>query len=250
MSVVKNITDPRSAAAWPPVANRAGLSRRSRRLFAAMLIATSGLVSACAENNDAIVTGTVSNDYRTRHPIVVAQSEITEDIVVPFDAASLSPRDRGVAVDFAKRFKRSGTKSMAVMIPSGSRNEAAAKRIALQVTRVLQKTGVDERQIYIHHYKAAGLGDAATLRLVYGDLKASVPSECGQWGTNLVDNTQNDNYYNFGCATQKNLAAIVANPADLLGPRGETPIDSTRRTNVISDWQENGNRPLPILFGY
>ena len=52
-----------------------------------------------------------------------------------------------------------------------------------------------------------------------------------------------------GVMTQKNLAAIVANPADLLGPRGESEIDSTRRTNVINDWQEFGSDNLPLLFG-
>ena len=41
---------------------------------------------------------------------------------------------------------------------------------------------------------------------------------------------------------------MIANPADLLGPRGETEIDSTRRTNVITDWQDGGTEDLPALF--
>ena len=64
----------------------------------------------------------------------------------------------------------------------------------------------------------------------------------------MIETSENQNYSNFGCATQKNLAAIVANPADLLGPRGITEIDSTRRTTVIQDWQENGSGDLPTLF--
>ena len=34
---------------------------------------------------------------------------------------------------------------------------------------------------------------------------------------------------NLGCANQHNLAAMVANPADLLGPRSETARPSERR---------------------
>ena len=39
----------------------------------------------------------------------------------------------------------------------------------------------------------------------------------------------NLDYPNFGCATQQNLAAMVANPADLLGPRSQTPRIGDRR---------------------
>jgi pilus assembly protein CpaD len=34
---------------------------------------------------------------------------------------------------------------------------------------------------------------------------------------------------NMGCATQRNLAVAVANPQDLIEPRGETPRPSERR---------------------
>ena len=38
---------------------------------------------------------------------------------------------------------------------------------------------------------------------------------------------------NFGCAQQHNLAAQIANPADLLGPRTETARDSERRDDGV-----------------
>lgn len=39
-------------------------------------------------------------------------------------------------------------------------------------------------------------------------------------------------YPNLGCANQRNLAVMVANPADLLGPRTETARSSERRDQV------------------
>ena len=242
MSVTQKRTDPGSST-------RPASMRAARGLLAAMLIVTGGLVTGCAApGSDTTVTGSVGNDYRTRHPIVVSQSEIAEDIVVSDNAHSLSPRDRDVTIDFARRFRQSGASSLAVMIPSGSRNEMAARRLAAQITTVLQDKGVTKGQIYIHHYQASGYGESATLRMVFADIKAGVPSQCGQWDENMIETSENQNYSNFGCATQKNLAAIVANPADLLGPRGITEIDSTRRTTVIQDWQENGSGDLPTLF--
>ena len=55
---------------------------------------------------------------------------------------------------------------------------------------------------------------------------------CGDWSTNLAHEPMNLPYPNFGCATQRNLAVSVANPADLLGPRSETARSSERRDFV------------------
>ncbi len=43
--------------------------------------------------------------------------------------------------------------------------------------------------------------------------------------------------WNHGCATQRNLAAMVDNPADLVQPRGETPAYTMRRTTVMEKYR-------------
>jgi pilus assembly protein CpaD len=63
-------------------------------------------------------------------------------------------------------------------------------------------------------------------------------SQCGQWPKDLINDFGNQNYYNFGCATQNNLAAQIANPEDLVAPRGVTPIDATRRNAAIKEYRE------------
>jgi pilus assembly protein CpaD len=49
---------------------------------------------------------------------------------------------------------------------------------------------------------------------------------------------ENQPPWNFGCASQRNLAAMVDNPADLVQPRGETPADVTRRTQVMGAYRQ------------
>jgi pilus assembly protein CpaD len=49
---------------------------------------------------------------------------------------------------------------------------------------------------------------------------------------------ENQPPWNFGCATQRNLAAMVDNPADLVQPRGETPASEMRRTTVGAAYQQ------------
>ncbi|MCB1440923.1 MAG: CpaD family pilus assembly protein [Nitratireductor sp.] len=225
---------------------RTGQSGRpsSRRTGSGLILAVmaSALLSGCASySRDHVVVGSVPDDYRTRHPIVVSENQISQDIVIPAQAKSLSLRDRDVIRHAGLGFKRSGSGSIAIMVPAGSRNAASARSLAKQAAAELREINIPASAIRIVTYDAAGYGEAATLRVVYTDLTASVDSKCGDWGEDLTDTRDNRSYRNFGCATQNNLAQQIANPADLLGPRGETGIDPTRRTTVIQDYHDNGN---------
>ncbi len=213
------------------------------------LVMSAALGSGCASyDRNHYVAGAMPEDYRSRHPIVVRQDETAEDIVVSPNARELSYRDRAVALSFASRFKQSGAGQMAILVPTGSANEIAARHVARQIVVVLAERGIATSRVSLQNYSAAGHGDAATIRMVYEGIIAEVPSQCGVWDDDILDTAENRNYNNFGCATQKNLAAMVANPADLLAPRGESEIDATRRTTVINDWREDGSGSLPDLF--
>jgi pilus assembly protein CpaD len=235
-----------------PVAGPAmyrAMANLARAILAINLLAAAAMVAGCAElERDNNIVGSIPDDYRTRHPIVVNQAETAEDIIVSVNAQKLTHRDKLVAEAFADRFSRSGARSMGILIPKGSVNDTAARRIAYEIVGVLRDKGVNDNRIHIQHYNAQGYGDAAPVRLAFSDIVANVASQCGQWQEDALEDQQNNNYANFGCATQRNLAAIVADPADLIGPRAETEIDATRRTNVIEDWRENGSERAPILF--
>jgi pilus assembly protein CpaD len=53
------------------------------------------------------------------------------------------------------------------------------------------------------------------------------------------DYYENKPYYNLGCAYQRNMAAMVANPSDLAQPRPETPTYTAQR-NIIFDKYRKG----------
>ncbi len=67
-----------------------------------------------------------------------------------------------------------------------------------------------------------------TIRLSYPRI-AAVAGPCGLWPEDLGPSIndprygENKDYYNFGCANQRNLAAMIDNPADLVQPRSEIP---------------------------
>jgi len=53
------------------------------------------------------------------------------------------------------------------------------------------------------------------LRVVVSRMRASVPG-CPDWSRNLANDFEGHTHSNYGCATNANLAAMVANPADLV----------------------------------
>ena len=125
------------------------------------------------------------------------------------------------------------------MTASGSPNSASAHHVGARVAEVIRTAGVPGNRISTVTYHAQEHGASAPIRLSYGAVRASVEG-CGQWPADLTRSPENKNFHNFGCASQNNLAAIISNPADLLGPRGMTGVDAARRSNEIRDYRENG----------
>jgi len=72
---------------------------------------------------------------------------------------------------------------------------------------------------------------SAPLRISYLQYLAA-PPDCPDWSENISRDPQNMPWTNMDCATQRNLAEMVANPEDLIGARGETPRPGERRDVV------------------
>lgn len=208
------------------VSNSAGL----------LLLAT--VLGGCAMQPDQITTGAVRSDYRTTHPIVLSQQEQVLDVPIATDARELNIATKSNIRGFAAAFANSGTGSIFLMLPSGSPNVHAVDVVRGDILRAIVDGGAQPNRIVTQRYDASAHGPAAPVRLSYQAVTASA-GPCGQWPEDLVANTeQNENYQDFGCSLQSNLAAMIANPLDLLGPRQMSPIDATERAAVIQDYQK------------
>jgi pilus assembly protein CpaD len=77
----------------------------------------------------------------------------------------------------------------------------------------------------------AGYVNAGTARIVVSRSSASVPG-CSDWSKNSDNALMNETGTNFGCALNGNLAAMVANPEDLVrgsDAKGQTTIMSSNK---------------------
>jgi pilus assembly protein CpaD len=205
---------------------------------AAVFLGISTLLASCA-NRDGIKTSALPDDYRTRHPIVVGEGEKTIDIPIAAGDQGLTRGQSEVIAGFASDYTRSSKGIVRIITPQGATNSGAAAAAASDVRRLLVRMGVPKNHILQTGYPAADYGAAAPIRLSYVAITAQV-GPCGEWPADLTVNTiENKNYHNFGCASQRNLAAQIADPNDLLGPRRMTPADAEQRGRAIERYRES-----------
>jgi len=152
---------------------------------------------------------------------------------------------RAEVLAFAQNWKRVATGGITIDRPVGSPNERAANDTLKEALSIIAQTGIPNNGVGIRPYTPVS-GENGTLRLNYPLTKA-VAGPCGLWPDDVGPNNdekhfENREYYNFGCASQRNLAAMVAEPADLVQPRAETPAYTAKRTFGIDKWRK-GDSP-------
>ena len=173
-------------------------------------------------------------DTSQRHPIMVTQQPTTLSIKVARGSYGLSPHQRSQAISFLERYRTmdSGNSRLVIEAPSGAANEVAAMQAVAELRALMTDIGFGAASIAVEAYHASSEQQPA-IRLSYLQYVAEGP-QCGRWPANLAETEANLSYPNLGCANQKNFAAMIANPADLVGPRTMTPAPRERR-DVIWD---------------
>lgn len=203
---------------------------RSTVLSVAVASATALVAAACIHDDQSpMVAGWAFADPLQRHPIMVSKEPVTLALRVPRWAAGLSPQQRAQVISFARRYPVRGTSESRLVIdaPSGAGNEEATMQAVREIRDLMLESGFDDSTIVIEAYRGDGSYEPP-IRISHVRYTAEAP-DCGYWGSNLAEDPLNVGVPNLGCANQANVAAMVANPGDLLGPRNEPPRTSERR---------------------
>lgn len=220
--------------------------RLLRLATSATAISVVVLLTSCAARPDRVTTSSVpgSNDYRTAHPITLAEVQHSLDVPVGSGERKLTVPLRDLVRGFAQDYLALSKSTVSIAVPVGSANAGAANAVKSELRKSLIEAGVKPNHIVLTSYDPADAAASAPIKLTFVAVTA-ITGDCGQWPSDLFGPTirDNTNWENFGCASQQNLAAQIANPADLVGPRGMTPIDAQRRAEVINIYRQDGNAP-------
>jgi pilus assembly protein CpaD len=215
---------------------------RTLRLLSAF-VGLSVALGACTNSGGELVTASVPNDYRLRHPIAIQEADRSVVIFVGHARGGLSASQRADVAGLAQTWVREGTGAIVADVPVDTPNARAAADSFREVRALLAAGGVPPRGITLRHYHPDDPRTFASIRLSYPRI-AAVAGPCGLWpedlGPSIMDTGYNANkpYYNFGCATQRNMAAMIDNPSDLEQPRSETPAYTARRTAAFEKYRK------------
>ncbi len=213
-----------------------------RRRAIPRLLAVCGLaamLAGCYESH--LAQSDYPEDYRQRHPITLKEGEHTVDVFIGRNRGGLTPNQRADVLSFAQQWRHDATSGIIVDVPKGSAIKHAATDSTREILSILAASGVPRRAVYVRHYPLSG-AMVASIKISYAQLMADA-GPCGQWPYDIgpaggAVYNRNKPYWNFGCANQRNLAAMVDNPADLVQPRGEQPAYEARRSVAIDKWRK------------
>ena len=187
------------------------------------------IAGSCAVSNDAT---SISSDGAANHPISVEPT--FREIKLQFAGGA-----EGLEIDEALKFeafldeyRAHGNGSLGISVPSGPPSRAAITYFAERAAA----TGIPRDKILVSTRDVAN-GDYR-VDVSFIAYQARVASNCGDWSENLAFSADNLTGRNFGCAVQRNIAAQVADPRDLLGPRRFEPADARRAGVVIDNYQQ------------
>jgi len=210
------------------------------------LLGLSMALGACTHTSDEVTTSSIPSvpaDYRLRHPIAVEEGNQSIVIFVGEERGGLSASQRADVIGFARSWLHDATGAIRADLPTDTSNAKVAADSFREIQSLLTAAGIPSRGIVVHKYHPADPRQMATIRLVYPKL-AAVAGPCGLWpedlGPSIKDKSymENQQYYNFGCAYQRDMAAMVDNPSDLVQPRPETPAYTTRRSEAFEKYRK------------
>ncbi|MDQ6435761.1 CpaD family pilus assembly protein [Mesorhizobium sp. LHD-90] len=222
------------------VTTPAARSHRARILGKPMLALTAAvsvvLMAGCATKTDSVTVGAIPDDYRTNHPIVIAEKEQVIDLPVGAGDRGMTKTQRVALGGFLADYDRSAAPVVTILVPAGSYNAHAASQAGADFAQFAKRRGVPASRIALASYQATSAEVSAPVRVTYTAMSAQT-NKCGRWPEDIANTYENKHYANFGCSYQNNLAAQLENPADLLGPRKTTEVDAERRNNVIDAYR-------------
>jgi pilus assembly protein CpaD len=218
------------------------LDRKRAVRMAGALVGLALALGACT-HTDEVLTASVPDDYRLRHPIAIQEADQSVVIFVGHARGGLSAAQRADVIGLAQTWLREGTGAISADLPINTPNARAAADSFREIQALLAAAGVPPRGIVVRHYHPQDPRLMATIRLNYPKISA-MAGPCGLWPEDLgpsIKNksySENKSYYNFGCAYQRNMAAMIDNPEDLVQPRSETPPYTLRRTAAFEKYRK------------
>ncbi len=184
-----------------------------------------------------------SADYRVNHPIKVEIETVSLALTLPGAGRTWSFEEEKALAAFAEDYLRRGRGGLAIKVG----NDAGS---AQKVRDLLMNEGILNKEMAFEGSEALS---GPSVLMKFTAAKSVVP-KCGQWQSGATYNWSNRVQGNFGCATQRNIGLMVADPMDLEKAQpmsGKAPRNTNRQIYDYNypDVNPTGARGIAPLSG-
>ena len=197
------------------------------------LLGAAALLAACATPHEPPAADQAAATPTEQYPLKAR--ELPGELKLAIHAEGLSGAQRDALADLADHWVDAGAGDVTIRVPARGADPRAADVTSRQAAEFLSAMGVSSDHIRRVGYEPDAAG--APIVVAYATYRAVIP-RCGLQWENLSTNAKNKPMENFGCAISANLAAQIANPADIAHPRDLDPTDAGRRTTVIDKYRQ------------
>lgn len=171
----------------------------------------------------------VFDDPVANHPILVQPSY--QSLKVSASAAGVDSQDMAKFDAFVTDYQNHGNGKIVISVASGAAANAEVAWIADRINAM----GISRDRILVANHDVQA--DDYRVELNYISYQASTAT-CGDWSEDLSSTDDNKTAANLGCSVQHNIAAMAADPRDLLGPRPMGGADADRRATVVTNYEK------------
>ena len=188
------------------------------------------LAGSCAEPSPFVVNPAVYADGAANHPITVAPGFRSLKVGFTGSVGGLSEGDGEQLIHFVSAYLASGNGALSISAPSGPESSEAIRYIGERIIAM----GVPRSHLLVGTHDATG--DYGQVEIGYVTYTAHT-NPCGNWSQDADDTGANLPLPDFGCSVEQNIAAMVADPKDLVAPRDMGPGDAVRRATLTKQYE-------------
>jgi len=191
----------------------------------ALAAAALAIVAACTEP--------VATDYREKYPVSAYPTSVVLGVHVAGAHIAFADDEETRFNALVAGYLDRGHAPITVSAPRQARSAAGVPPGAEAVRARLIAAGVPPRDIQV---ALTEQGSADVVTVSYERYEAVLPT-CGDWTSAPSYDPYNDVSSNFGCALQRDIGLMAADPADLVRARPAAPADAQNAARVIQRYR-------------
>ncbi len=213
------------------------IASRPHRAFLAVGASLIGLSACVSYVPTATPRAELEGTALSRNEIgVVSRTEFLEVEIDP-SAGELSPADRARIRSFVGAYAQSGHGPLVLSLPAASTNPQLAVTAVAEARSIAWEHGVEYDEIDGTSH-GAGETTAQPMIIAFQAYDAVAPDCASKATLDFANVAANNNLPTLGCSVRTNLAAMIADPADLLGTRPLDQSDIERREVILEKFRE------------